>query len=199
MLSWCWEGWRWSGCWKACKIIPRVHTLPYSVNGRLTENKIFNPFISVRIYFLSVLHSAMSVSHSANALLVRRGPFNPEESFVHAQNLQRTSPEKGTHLIYGGYALTLFCSELMRSLSCTCPVHILWCPVDLIRSWTTTSHATGQPVVFWTVTACSADDYWQGMHRNWQITGVKRWSTGPNWWHTWQNFQLYRFWNAVTW
>ena len=48
----------------------------------------------------------LSVSHSANALLVRRGPFNPVESFVHAQNLKQTPPEKGTHWMYGSYALT---------------------------------------------------------------------------------------------
>ena len=55
--------------------------------------------------FLSLVHSAMSVSHSANALLVRRGPFNPAESFVHAQNLERTQPKKGARWMYGSYAL----------------------------------------------------------------------------------------------
>ena len=92
-----------------------------------------------------------------------------------------------------------FCSGLVRSLSCTCPVRIRWCPVDLIHSRTTTQHAMGQPDVFRTLTACSADDYWQWTHGNWRITGVKRWSTGPNMTYTWQNFQLHRFWIAVTW
>ena len=55
--------------------------------------------------FLSVVHSAMPVSHSANALLVRRGPFNPAESFVHGQNLERTPPEKGSSWMYGSYAM----------------------------------------------------------------------------------------------
>ena len=55
--------------------------------------------------FLSVSHSAMSVSHSANALLIRRGPFNPAESFVHVQNLERTPPEKGARWMYGSHAL----------------------------------------------------------------------------------------------
>ena len=55
--------------------------------------------------FLSVVHSAMSVSHSANALLVRRGTFNPV-NFVHAQNLARTPPEKSARWMYGSYALT---------------------------------------------------------------------------------------------
>ena len=55
--------------------------------------------------FVSVVHSAMSVSHSANALLVRRGSFSPAESFVHAQNLERTSPGKGARWLYGSYAL----------------------------------------------------------------------------------------------
>ena len=43
------------------------------VNGRPTENKIFNPFVTVCMRFLFV-------SHSANALIVRRGPYNPAES-----------------------------------------------------------------------------------------------------------------------
>ena len=81
------------------------HTLPYSVNGRPTENKIFNPFVSVSMRFLSLSHSAMSVSHSANALLIRRGPSNPAESFVHVQNLERTPPEKGARWMYGRHAL----------------------------------------------------------------------------------------------
>ena len=55
--------------------------------------------------FLSVFHSAMSVSHSANALLIRRGPFNSAESFVHVQNLERTPSEKGARLMYGSHVL----------------------------------------------------------------------------------------------
>ena len=55
--------------------------------------------------FLSVSHSAMSVSHSANALLIRRVPFNPAESFVHVQNLERTPLEKGDRWMYGSHAL----------------------------------------------------------------------------------------------
>ena len=55
--------------------------------------------------FLSASHSAMSVSHSANALLIRRGPFSPAERFVHAQNLERTPPEKGARWMYGSHAL----------------------------------------------------------------------------------------------
>ena len=53
-----------------------------------------------------------------------------------------------------------FSSELVRSMSCTCPIRIHWCPVDLIRGRTTTWHATGQPEGFRTLTVCSADDYW---------------------------------------
>ena len=79
----------------------RSQTLPYNVNGRPTENKIFNPFVSV----LSVSHSAMSVSHSANALLIKRGPFSPAEGFVHVENLERTPPEKGARWMYGSHAL----------------------------------------------------------------------------------------------
>ena len=36
----------------------------------LFENTICNPFVSVRMRFVSVVHTAMSVSHSTNALLV---------------------------------------------------------------------------------------------------------------------------------
>ena len=36
---------------------------------------------------------------------MRQGPFNPVESFVHAQNLERTPPEKGTRWMYSSYAL----------------------------------------------------------------------------------------------
>ena len=69
------------------------------------ENKIFNAFVTVSKHFLPVSHSAMSVSHSANALLIRRGPFNPTESFVHVQKLERTPPEKGVRWMYGSHAL----------------------------------------------------------------------------------------------
>ena len=56
------------------------------------------PFVSVSMRFLSV-------SHSANALLIRRGPFNPAESFAHVQNLERTPPAKGARWMYGSHAL----------------------------------------------------------------------------------------------
>ena len=79
--------------------------LLYSVNGRPKENKIFNPFVKVNVRFLSVSHWAMSVSHSANALLIRQSPFNPAESFVHVQNLERTPPEKGARWMYTSHAL----------------------------------------------------------------------------------------------
>ena len=88
-----------------CSKYKLSHSLPYSGNGRPTENKIFNPFVSVSMRFLSVSQSEMSVSHSANALLIRQGPFNPAETFVHVQNLERTPPEKGAPLMYGGHAL----------------------------------------------------------------------------------------------
>ena len=132
------------------------HSLPYSVNGRPTEKPIFNPFVSVRRRFVSVVYSAMSVSHSANALLVRRDPFNPVESFVHVQNAERTPPEKGARWMYGSYALAcgLFGTRafLVLYLFSSHP----WCSVDLIRGRTTTWHATGQTEVFRTLTACSA-------------------------------------------
>ena len=124
-----------------------------SVNGCLTENKIFNPF--VRMHFLSV-------SHSANALLVRRGLFSPAESFYACMHktwngLHWKKAPAGCTVAVHWHA---FCLELLRSLSCTCPVRIRWCPVDLIRGQTTTWHAAGQLEVLRTLTACSADDYW---------------------------------------
>ena len=69
-----------------------------SVNGCPMENKIFNLLVSVCMRFLSV-------SHSTNALLVRRCLVNPAESFVHAQNLEWTQPEKGAGWMYGSYTL----------------------------------------------------------------------------------------------
>ena len=78
------------------------------------------------MYFLSVVHSAMSVSHLANAFLVRRGPFNSTESFVHAQNLERTPLEKGARWMYDSCALTfvLFgtCVFLVLYLSSSHPL-----------------------------------------------------------------------------
>ena len=100
------------------------HTLPDTVNGRPTENKIFNPFVSVSMRFLSISHSAMSVSHSANALLIRRGPFNPSESFVHVQNLEWTTVKKAPAECTVAMRWHVFYSECVRSLSCTCPVRI---------------------------------------------------------------------------
>ena len=40
------------------------HTLPDSINGRVTDSKILCPFVSVRMHFLFVLHAV-------NALRVR--------------------------------------------------------------------------------------------------------------------------------
>ena len=68
---------------------------------------MFTPFVSVRMRFLSV-------SRSANAFLVRRGPFNPAESFVHAQNLERTLPGKAVCWLY------ICCSLGMRFVRNLC-------------------------------------------------------------------------------
>ena len=92
------------------------HTLPDIVNGRPTENKIFNPFVSVSMRFLSVSISAMSVSHAANALLARRGPFNPAKVW---NGLHRKKAPAGCMVAMRWHAV---CSELVRSLPCTCPV-----------------------------------------------------------------------------
>ena len=154
------------------------HSLPYSLNGRHT---IFNPFVSVRRRFVSVVYSAMSVSHSANALLVWRGRFNPAESFVHAQNMERTPPEKGARWMYGSYALACGLFETRAFLVLYLSSSHLSMSGDMIRGRTTTWHATGQTEMFRTLIAYSADDYGKGTHGNWRTMDVKRWSTEPNW------------------
>ena len=55
--------------------------------------------------FLSVVHLAISIYHLANALLVRQGLLNRAESFVYAENLGPTPPEKSARWMYGSYAL----------------------------------------------------------------------------------------------
>ena len=95
------------------------HTLPDSVNGRPTDSKFCNPFVSVRMRFLSV-------SCAANAFLVRRCPFDPVESFVHAQNLERTPPAKGIRWLYGYCALSM---RFGRHSSVPCPVLVRSHPV----------------------------------------------------------------------
>ena len=108
-----------------------------------------------------------------------RDPFNLAVSMLKTWNgLHHTKAPAGCMVAMRWHA---FCSELVHSWSCTYPVCICCCPVDLIGSQTTTWHATGQPEMFQTLTACSAADYWQGTHANWQITGVKWWSMEPNW------------------
>lgn len=62
------------------------------------------------------------------------------------------------------WACTLFGTR--RSSSCTCKfasVDFWW---TLILDRTTTRHATGEPEVCQTQTACSENDYWQGTHVN---------------------------------
>ena len=96
------------------------HTLPDSVNnGCPTDSKFCNPFVSVRMRFLSV-------SCAANAFLVRRCPFNPVESFGHAQNLERTPPAKGIRWLYGYCALSM---RFGRYSSVPCPVLVRSHPV----------------------------------------------------------------------
>ena len=72
--------------------------MPNCVNGHPTENEIFNPFASVRMPFLSV-------SDSANALSVKRGPFNSAKSFALARSLGRSLLDKGIRRTHGTYAL----------------------------------------------------------------------------------------------
>ena len=49
---------------KWLKYLRPCHTLPDSANGRVTDNKILCPFVSVRMRFLSV-------PHAVNAFRVR--------------------------------------------------------------------------------------------------------------------------------
>ena len=148
------------------------------------ENKIFHLFVSVSMPFLSVSHSVMSISHSAYALFIRWGPFNPAESFVHVQNLERTPPEKGASWMYSSHALAciLFgtCAFLVSYLSSSHPLmssgpdsqpdHYLTCNGSTGGVPDTDRMFSGQLLT---------RNAW-----NWWITGVKRWSTGPNCWFT---------------
>ena len=181
------------------KFISLSHTLPYSVNRRPTENKNFNPFISV-MRFLSVSHSAMSVSHSTNALLIRRGPFYPAESFVHVQNLERTPAEKGAIWMNGSHALecvllgthaflVLYLSSshpLMSGGPDSWPDHYLTCNGStggvldtdrMFSRWLLTRNA-------WKLTNNRCETV---------VHGTKLMT------YSWQNFQLHRFWIALTW
>ena len=124
------------------------HTLPYSVNDIRRRSKF-----SIR--------SSPSTCVSC-LLFTRRSPFltrrmrslSGEVCSIRRKvlcmlktwnRLHRTKASTGCMVAMRWH---VFCSGLMCSLSCTCPVHIRWCPVDLIRGRTTTWHATGQPVVF---------------------------------------------------
>ena len=71
----------------------------------------------------------LSVSHSANALLVRRGLFSPAESFYACMHktwngLHWKKAPAGCTVAVHWHA---FCLELLCSLSCTCPDYYLTC------------------------------------------------------------------------
>ena len=158
------------------------------------ENKIFSPFVCVSMRFLSVSHSAKSVSHSANALLIRRGPFNPAESFVHVQNLERTPPEKGARWMYGSHALAcvLFgaCAFLILYLSSSHPLmsggpeprpdHYLTCNGSIRGVPDTDRMFSGRLLKrnAWKLTNNGCETV---------VHGTKLMT------YTWQNFQLHRF------
>ena len=63
-------------------------------------------------------------------------------------------------------------------------------PLDLIRGQITTWYATGQPEVFWTLTACSADDYWQGTHGKSMNNGCETVVRGTK-------LMMYIFWGII--
>lgn len=65
------------------------HTLLDNANGRPSDNKIVNLFVSVCL--------------STNA--VQQSPIYPVESFDHVEIWKRTPPGYGVHLEYGTYAL----------------------------------------------------------------------------------------------
>lgn len=71
---------------------------------------------------------------------------------------EQTQLDKGDRWIYRSHALCwhMLCSEFVRSLSCNFPVHISWCPMNQIPSWTTTWLLRE---VFRTLTTGSGDDY----------------------------------------
>ena len=57
----------------------KVKLRSHRANGRVTDKKLFYPFVSVRI-------RSLSVSHPVTPFLVRWCPFRPFESFEHVQN-----------------------------------------------------------------------------------------------------------------
>ena len=144
--------------------------------------------------FLSVSHSAISVSQLANALLIRRGPFKPAESFVHVQNLERTPPEKGVRWMYGSRALAcvLFGTRaflvlylpsshpLMSGGPDSRPDHYLTCngPTGIVPD--TDRMFSGRLLTrnAWNLT---------NNGREMVVHGTKPMT------YTWQNFQLHRF------
>ena len=149
--------------------------------------------------FLSVVHSAKSVSHSTNALLVRWGPFNPAESFVHAQNLERTPSDKGVRWMYGSYALAcvLFGTRvfLVLYLSSSHPF-VSDGPDSRPDYYLTCNGSTGGVPDIYSLFSG------QLLTRNaWKLTnnGCKTVVQGTKLiTYTWQNFQLHRLWIAVT-
>ena len=150
--------------------------------------------------FLTISHSAMSDSHSANALLIRRGPFNPAESFVHVQNLERTPPDKGGCWMYGSHALAcvlfgtraflvlyLSSSHLWMSPGLeTRPDHYLTCNWSSGGVPDTGRMFSGQLLTrnTWKLTNNECE---MVVHRTKLTT------------YNWQNFQLHWFWIAATW
>ena len=135
----------------------------------------------------------LSVSHSAHAFLARFSfgecapcQARPVQSggkccVCTKLGTDSTGKKRPLDVRYIAMIWHAFCSKLVRFLSCTCPVRVR-CPVDLIRGQTTTWNATGQLGVFRKLTACLADDYWQGTHWNWRIPAMKCWPTGPIFW-----------------
>ena len=130
--------------------------------------------------FLSVVHSAKSVSHSANVLIVRRGPFTLAESFVHAQNLERTTPDKGVRWMYGSYELACVLSGtrvfFVLYLSSSHPLMSSGPDSGLDYNLKCTRSTGGVPDI------CSLFSGRLLTRNAWKLTnnGAKRSSTGPN-------------------
>ena len=125
----------------------------------------------------------LSVSHSAKVLLVRWGLFNPAESFVHAQNLEWTPLEKGARWMYGSYALAcvLFGTQAFLVLYLSSLHPLMSSGPDSWPNYYPTCNWSTRDVP--DIDRMFSGRLLQGMHGNWWLMGVKRWSTGPNWWH----------------
>ena len=103
-------------------ILRVCHTLLNSVNKRPTENKIFNPFVSVRMRFLSF-------SHLPNAFLLiwrMRSLSGKVHSIWRGIHRKKVPAERTVAMRWHA-----FCLELVRSWSCIHP----FASIDVWWTW----------------------------------------------------------------